>query len=199
VTTTLNVRAKPGRGRPRLFDPEDALAIGQQMFHASGYDAVGLSALTDALGITPPSFYTAFGSKAAFFERVLDRYARSELALAGILRPDRSPEEALSDLLERAAKSYSRDPERTGCLVLEAARGNGESESAALARQVAERRRAQIREFVARTHPRRASAVTDYVSMVMSGLSGSAREGTSEARLLKVARAASAGLTALLA
>jgi TetR/AcrR family transcriptional regulator, repressor for divergent bdcA len=35
--------------------------------------------------------------------------------------------------------------------------------------------------------------------MVMSGLSGSAREGTSEARLLKVARAASAGLTALLA
>jgi TetR/AcrR family transcriptional regulator, repressor for divergent bdcA len=198
VTTTLNNRPKPGRGRPRAFDPEEALETGQRMFHAAGYDAVGLSALTDALGITPPSFYSAFGSKAAFFERVLDRYARSELALAGILRPARDPVEALTDLLERAARTYSRDPERTGCLVLEAARGNGESESAVLARQVAERRRAQIREFVARTHPRRANAVTDYVSTVMSGLSGSAREGMPEARLLKVAKSAGAGLAALL-
>lgn len=199
MTTTLKTETKPGRGRPRIFDPEDALAIGQRMFHAAGYDAVGLSALTNALGITPPSFYTAFGSKAAFFERVLDRYASSELALARILLPDRAPAEALTDLLERAARSYSHDPERTGCLVLEAARGNGESESAVLAREVAERRRAQIREFVARTHPRKASAVTDYVSTVMSGLSGSAREGMSAARLLKVARTAGVGLAALLA
>jgi TetR/AcrR family transcriptional regulator, repressor for divergent bdcA len=189
---------KAARGRPRSFDPETALEIGQQMFHAAGYDAVGLSALTDALGITPPSFYTAFGSKAAFFERVLARYASSELALAPFLRPGRAPDEALAALLERAARSYSHDPERTGCLVLEAARGNGESESAVLARQVAARRRGQIRAFVAKTHPRRAGVVTDYVSTVMSGLSGSAREGMSEARLLKVAKAAGAGLTALL-
>ena len=168
------------------------------MFHAVGYDAVGLSALTSALGVTPPSFYTAFGSKAAFFERVLERYASQELALADILRKDRPPAEALTELFQRAARTYAHDPERTGCLVLEAARGHGESESAMLARSIAERRRAQIREFVARTYPRRAGVVTDFVSTVMSGLSGSAREGMSEAQLVKVARAASEGLISLL-
>jgi TetR/AcrR family transcriptional regulator, repressor for divergent bdcA len=198
VTTSLKTQTKPGRGRPRAFDPETALAIGQRMFHAAGYDAVGLSALTSALGVTPPSFYTAFGNKAAFFERVLERYASTELVLADILRKGRPPAEALAELFERAARSYAHDPERTGCLVLEAARGHAESESAVLARHVAERRRAQIREFVAKTHPRAANGVTDYVSTVMSGLSGSAREGMSQARLLKVARAAGEGLASLL-
>ncbi|BCQ52336.1 TetR/AcrR family transcriptional regulator [Burkholderia gladioli] len=181
-----------------MFDPDTALAVGQRLFHMTGYDAVGLSALTAALGITPPSFYAAFGSKAKFFEHVLERYASTELPLAGILQPHRSPTEALVDLLELAAHRYAHDPQCTGCLVLEAARGHAQSESALLARRIAERRRAEIRAFVARTHPRRADAVTDYVSTVMSGLSGMAREGMPEARLVKVARATGAGLAALL-
>ncbi|WP_223963146.1 TetR/AcrR family transcriptional regulator [Paraburkholderia sabiae] len=198
MVTNLKTEGKPGRGRPRSFDPETALAIGQRMFHAADYDAVGLSALTNALGVTPPSFYTAFGSKAAFFASVLERYASTELALTDILRDGRRPDEALTDLFVRAAKTYSHDPDRRGCLVLEAARGHGDSESTVLARRVAERRRAQVREFVARTHPREAGVVTDYVSSAMSGLSGSAREGMSQARLVKVARAAGEGLASLL-
>ncbi|RKP49627.1 TetR/AcrR family transcriptional regulator [Pararobbsia silviterrae] len=169
------------------------------MFHASGYDAVGLGALTDALGIKPPSFYAAFGSKVAFFERVLDLYARTVLPIDDVLREDRSAAEALTDLLERAARTYSRDPSRTGCLVLETARGNAADESVALARAVTEVRRARIRTFVARTHPDCARAVTDYVTTVMSGLSGRSREGLSQARLLAVARTAAVGLGALLA
>lgn len=202
MTTNLNAAsktgAKPGRGRPRAFDPDSALAIGQQLFHAAGYDAVGLSAITDALGIKPPSFYAAFGSKADFFERVLERYASTEIALGGVLRPGRAPVEALADLLEQAARNYAKDPQRRGCLVLEAARGNDESESAPMARRIAERRRAQVREFVAATHPAAADLVTDFVSTVMSGLSSGAREGMGEARLLEVSRAAVASLDALL-
>lgn len=181
---------KPARGRPRSFDPDAALAEGQRLFHAAGYDAVGLSTLTEALGIKPPSFYTAFGSKAAFFERVLERYARTELVLADVLRTDREPAEAIADLLERAARRYSRDPGRRGCLVLESARGNDDSESATLARRVAEARRAQVRRYIATTHPKQAGAVTDYVALVMSGLSAGAREGMGEVRLVAVARAA---------
>lgn len=40
MTTNLNVGSKPGRGRPRVFDPDVALAVGQRMFHAADYDAV---------------------------------------------------------------------------------------------------------------------------------------------------------------
>ena len=52
------------RGRPRKFDPEAAVATAQQLFHERGYDAVSVADVTDALGINPPSFYAAFGSKA---------------------------------------------------------------------------------------------------------------------------------------
>ncbi|WGS51351.1 TetR/AcrR family transcriptional regulator [Paraburkholderia sp. D15] len=198
MPTTLNSGARPGRGRPRAFDPDAALEVGQRLFHASGYDGVGLSALTEALGIKPPSFYMAFGSKAAFFERVLERYAQTEIPLGDVLRAGRAPAEALGELLVRAARTYARDPERPGCLVLEAARGHGDSESALLARRTAEGRRAQVKTFVAATHPKVAGVVTDLVSTVMSGLSANAREGMGEARLVKVARAAAAGIEGIL-
>lgn len=189
---------KLGRGRPRGFDPEDALVVGQRMFHAYGYDAVGLAALTEALGIKPPSFYAAFGSKAGYFSRILNRYAQSVLALDRILLPGRSPEAALAELLERAAKTYSRDPDCLGCLVLEAARGRVNTESAVLARKVAQSRRNMIKTFVAGSRPDVAQDVTDFVSSVMSGLSASAREGMSEARLVKIAHGASFSLKGLL-
>jgi TetR/AcrR family transcriptional repressor for divergent bdcA len=55
-----------------------------------------------------------------------------------------------------------------------------------------------IKTFVAGSRPDVAQEVTDFVSSVMSGLSASAREGMSQARLLNIAHAASFGLTGLL-
>lgn len=186
------------RGRPRGFDTETALDTGQRLFHARGYDAVGLAALTDALGIKPTSFYRTFGSKAGYFARILERYSQSVLALEDILRPGRPPERALADLLLRAARTYARDPQLRGCLVLEAARGGEDDESAVLARRCAQHKRSHIRVFVALSNPDAADDVTDYVASTMSGLSASAREGMSEDRLVAVARAATAALPILL-
>lgn len=195
MTTKENAKSTPRpRGRPRAFDMETALDTGQRLFHASSYEAVGLAALTDALGVKPPSFYKAFGSKSEFFEQVIERYAQAALALDEILLPGRAPVDALAELLESAARTYARDPQRRGCLVLEAARGPDGDDSAIHARRVANQRRDRIREFVARTHPERASAVTDFMASTMSGLSASAREGMDESRLLDVARTAVAGL-----
>ena len=182
------------RGRPRGFDIDTALDTGQRLFHARGYDAVGLAALTDALGIKPTSFYRTFGSKAGYFARILERYSQSVLALQYILRPGRPPERALADLLLRAARTYAHDPQLRGCLMLEAARGGDDDESAVLARQSALRKRSHIRVFVALTNPDAADDVTDYIASTMSGLSASAREGMSEQRLVAVARAATAAL-----
>ena len=107
------------RGRPRNFDAEAALDQAQALFHAHGYDAVGVAALTQALGINPPSFYAAFGSKGALFEKVLARYAASALPMDRLLAPGRDPVDALSDLLETAARIYVADPDKPGCMVLE--------------------------------------------------------------------------------
>jgi TetR/AcrR family transcriptional repressor for divergent bdcA len=186
------------RGRPREFDLEDALNAGQRMFHAQGYEAVGIAAITEAIGITPPSFYKAFGSKALYYESILHRYSKSVLALEDILLPGRSAQKALAELLECAARTYGKNPELRGCLVLEAVRGNDSQEEVLAARRVAEVRRKQILNFVARENRQAAAAVTDYAVSIMSGLSASAREGMSIPRLLNVARAASAGLVNLL-
>ena len=193
----MDANLSRGPGRPRGFDVETALDVGQRMFHALGYEGVGLAALTDAIGIKPPSFYKAFGSKAEFFGRILERYSRSTLALDDILLPGRPPAEALAALLACAAHTYAVNPQLRGCLVLEAIRG-GEQDSTVLARQTAARRRDQIHSFVAFTHPAAADAVTDYIASTMSGLSATAREGMAEARLLAVAQAAAAGVRALL-
>jgi TetR/AcrR family transcriptional repressor for divergent bdcA len=190
---------EPSRvGRPRGFDIGAALDTGQRLFHAHGYAAVGLAALTDALGVKPTSFYRTFGSKAGYFARILERYSESVLALQYILRPGRPPERALADLLLRAAGTYAHDPQLLGCLMLEAARGGENDESAVLARQSALRKRSHIRVFVALSNPDAADDVTDYIASTMSGLSASAREGMSEQRLVAVARAATAALPILL-
>lgn len=186
------------RGRPRGFDIEGGVAIGEQLFHARGYDGIGVAALTEALGIKPPSFYAAYGSKLSFFQRVLNRYAAKELPLETILRVGRPPAEALADLLAQAARTYAADPERRGCLVLEAIRGT-EAESVRLASTVAEQRRAGIRAFVASSHPSVAAQMTDFIASTMAGLSASAREGMDTARLEAVASAASHAVNVILA
>ncbi|TYC51834.1 TetR/AcrR family transcriptional regulator [Rhodobacterales bacterium] len=181
--------SKPA-GRPRRFDPEKAIAIAQQLFHEHGYDAVGVADITRALGIKPPSFYAAFGSKAELYSRVLDRYAcTGAIPLQDFLRADTPVAEGLAALLEEAARRYAADPLATGCLVLESTRSNdqGVREAAGVFHINAEE---EVRAFIAARHPEDAERLADFVSTAMSGLSARARNGQSLERLLASARLA---------
>lgn len=182
------------RGRPRRFDPEAAIATAQRLFHARGYDAVSVADVTEALGINPPSFYAAFGSKAGLYGRVLDRWSRTgALPLNEILRPDRPTAAALTALLETAARRYASDSDAPGCLVLEGTRcTDRDARAAACAfNRAAE---AAIHDYIAARHPEAASRVADFVSTVMSGLSAKARNGYGLDRLLATARLAGSAL-----
>src|SRR5690606_39630614 len=68
------------RGRPREFDVEDALAAALRVFWAKGYEGASLTDLTDAMAITRPSLYAAFGNKEALFKQALDLYETEKLA-----------------------------------------------------------------------------------------------------------------------
>ena len=68
------------RGRPRGFDREQALERVMEVFWAKGYDGAQLTELTAAIGVTPPSFYAAFGSKEAAFKEAVDLYMRTVAA-----------------------------------------------------------------------------------------------------------------------
>jgi len=183
------------RGRPRRFDPEEAVGIAQQLFHARGYDAVSVADVTAALGINPPSFYAAFGSKAGLYVRVLERYnGANAVPLATLLRDDRPVAECLAAVLEEAARYYAANPEAAGCLVLEGVRCDDQgARQAALAYNLAAE--AVIRDYVAARCPKRADQLTDFVSTTMSGLSAKARTGHRVDQLLATARLASLALT----
>ncbi|MCO6417969.1 TetR/AcrR family transcriptional regulator [Siccirubricoccus sp. KC 17139] len=186
------------RGRPRRFDPEQAIATAQRLFHARGYDAVSVADLTEALGINPPSFYAAFGSKAGLYACTLGRYTAAEgVPLAEILRPGRPVAEALAEVLEDSARRYAADPAAAGCLAIEGARCN-DPEARQAARALAAAAEDTIRRFVAATHPEAAGRLTDYVVTVMTGLSGMARQGYGQDRLLATARLAGLALAQVL-
>ena len=172
-----------GRGRPRRFDPEEAIATAQKLFHARGYDAVSVADLTQALGINPPSFYAAFGSKAGLYARILGRYNSTDgVPLGEILTPDRPVAEALAAVLDEAACRYASKADAPGCLVIEGARCN-DPDARQAARALTTAGEETIRQFVAASHPDAAERLSDYVVTVMIGLSTMARQGHSLDRL----------------
>lgn len=189
--TTNNPRP---RGRPRRFDPKQAVATAQRLFHARGYDAVSVADVTDALGINPPSFYAAFGSKAGLYARILGRYACTDaIPLPDLLRSDRAVAESLAAVLEEAAHRYAADPTAAGCLVLEGIRCN-DREAREAARAFHAAAEEMIRSYIAARHPEEADRLTDFVSTIMDGLSAKARSGHGLNRLLATARLAGLAL-----
>jgi len=169
------------------------------LFHARGYDAVGVADVTEALGINPPSFYAAFGNKAGLYSRVLERYASTgAIPLQDLLRPDRPVAECLAALLEQAARHYAADPGAAGCMVIEGIRSNDpDARQAACAYQVAAE--AVIRDFIAARFPEEAERLTDFVGTIMAGLSAQARNGHSLERLVATARLAGQAVAQTLA
>jgi AcrR family transcriptional regulator len=87
-----------------------------ELFWRKGYEGTSLSDLTQALGITRPSLYAAFGNKEALFLRVLDRYeARAGAYRVKALAAPTAREYARL-LLEGAAELHGDKTNPEGCL-----------------------------------------------------------------------------------
>ena len=183
------------RGRPRSFDVEQALGVAQAIFHARGYDEVSVGELTEAMGIAAPSFYSAFGSKAGLFGKVLKRYEDLDsLPLSRILAPGRPVVDSLGELLLEAAALYAADPSRRGCLALEGARCSDASARSA-AEDASRRTGEAVRTFL-RSSPNRED-VADLVLVALAGLSARSRRGMESDRLIAVARSIRPAIAAL--
>jgi TetR/AcrR family transcriptional repressor for divergent bdcA len=188
-----DIKKAQGRGRPRGFDPEAAVATAQILFQERGYDGVGVADIGKALGITPPSFYNAFGSKAALFDKVLDRYAGG----FGQFVPDALAGGGVAAAVERvlgdAARLYARKDGIAGCLVLDGARGSGDADARALTAQRMAQSHAMIAARIAEEFPARAEELASVVVIALKGLSAAASDGASAGELAAFARVAGEG------
>ncbi len=63
------------RGRPRAFDKDEALDRALDVFWKHGFQDASLQELTEAMGLSKPSLYAAFGDKEALYLKALERYA----------------------------------------------------------------------------------------------------------------------------
>ena len=110
------------RGRPLSFDRDAALETAMHVFWERGYEAASISDLTSAMGITPPSLYTAFGDKEQLFLEAIERYALGYgSAGARALKEEPSARSAIERWLLEAANELTQPCHPKGCMVVMAA------------------------------------------------------------------------------
>lgn len=109
-------------GRPRSFDRQQALRRAEHVFWRLGYEGTTLTDLQEAMGgITPPSFYAAFGSKEQLFKEVVEHYRNTEgMSALRALRESPTSRASIEGLLRAAADSFSQRGKPKGCLLFSA-------------------------------------------------------------------------------
>ena len=65
---------RKGRGRPRSYEPEVALAKALDLFRRDGFAATSLDDLSAVTGMNRPSLYGAFGDKRELYIKTYQRY-----------------------------------------------------------------------------------------------------------------------------
>jgi AcrR family transcriptional regulator len=105
-------------GRPREFKIDDAIEKATGLFWRNGYEGTSLSDLTKAIGITPPSFYFAFGSKEGLFKKVTERYYAEQSKIAEAAFREPTARGVATRLLRGFAAVFTDPLHAPGCLAM---------------------------------------------------------------------------------
>jgi len=111
---------KRTRGRPKAYDPDQALESATRAFWTLGFSGTSVDVLSDATDMNRPSMYAAFGDKRALYLKTLARYTESaKLGIKQALDPERPLEAGLRSMFDQALKVYfsSTDGAR-GCYLI---------------------------------------------------------------------------------
>lgn len=107
------------RGRPRSFDRDLALARVMEVFWEKGYEGAQLNDLIAVIGITPPSFYAAFGSKEAAFREAVDLYkATTGSVFLKALDAGETARDSIRAMLKASIDVAVSAPNGAGCMLI---------------------------------------------------------------------------------
>lgn len=191
------------RGRPRGFDRDAALKQAMEVFWSKGYEGAQLVDLTKAMGINPPSFYAAFGSKEDAFREAVDLYIKTvgaEPMLA--LERAKTLRNGLRTLIERSI-DVALSTKAGGCLLILGVVNHLPDSAAAAAhlkaaRQITheliERRIARAIDEGELPDSCDAGALANFFHGVLQAVSFQARDGASRAQLRRLIDPALAAL-----
>lgn len=181
-------------GRPRAFDPDEALEAAMRLFWQKGYEGTSLTDLTEAMGINRPSLYAAFGNKEELFRKAFARYSEGPAACGGAARSLPTARAAVEALLYGAVDTLAC-PEHPGCLSVVGALACGE-ESKAIQDDLCAARNAGLcawRDRFAQAQAEgelppepTAEELARYVMTVLNGMTVQARSGATREELRRV-------------
>ena len=190
-------------GRPREFDTDEALTRAMEVFWRKGYEGTSLTNLTEAMSISRPSLYAAFGNKEDLFRKALARYIRE----TGSLVVDKAIKEptarAVAEQLLLGAAELHTDPRYPGgSFLLRGILDSGEA-----AESIQTEMNASLGAFGGAIQQRLSRAkeegdlpadsdlplLLNYLITVFFGLAIQASRGASRAELREVARMAMRG------
>lgn len=183
-------------GRPLSFDREVALRRATLLFWRYGYEGTSLQALTEALGVTPPSIYTAFGDKKQLFLEAMRCYVGDPTEMENSLAAAPTARDAVHEMLVAAAIAFTGEVTPKGCL-LASATASGSQASADVRSAVSEVRRGIATRLASRIDQdvaagqlpasKNAGALSDLILAVVQGMSVLARDDVPRERLLALA------------
>jgi len=189
-----------GRGRPREFDRDQALARAMEIFWEKGFEGTSMVDLTAGIGIGAPSLYAAFGSKEELFRKAVALYVATDGAdIWGAIDKADTAYGAIEGFLMETAKKFTRADKPSGCLVVLSALHSTDGNSVLRSELVAKRLR-NTADLAARLAKgidtgelppgTDVEKVARFYVTVQQGMSIQARDGADRATLEEVARSA---------
>lgn len=182
-------------GRPREFDTDTALDLALHVFWRKGYEGASMTDLTEAMGITKPSLYAAFGNKEDLFRKALDRYVDGPGGYfrTGLEKP--TAREAVEHILYESVEAVT-DPKNPGCLAVQGALCCGDAAETIKQELTARRSKSEddlrirfTRAIAEGDLPGDADAgdLARYVSAILQGMAVQAAGGAPREQLRKLA------------
>jgi AcrR family transcriptional regulator len=193
-TSSATTTRRPGR--PLGFDRDAALRQAMLLFWRHGYEATSVNDLTNAMRITPPSLYTAFGDKKQLFYEAVQLYSSGAGTAKSFISEAPTAHDAAIGLLQGSAIAFTGKNTPAGCLLASSAISC--SPGAEDVRQALAKIRLDIEKCLrnkivadptmAGLRPKvSADALAGHIMAVIQGMSTLARDGATRKKLQAVA------------
>lgn len=183
------------RGRPPLFNQDEALEKALNVFWLHGYEGTSMAELTEALGMNKPSIYAAFGNKEELFRKALAKYLVGPVAFVVAALKEPTAQKVVETFLFGAVEFLTKPNTPPGCMVVQGALSCGKGAAQIQQELISHRqgyedalkRRFDLAiaqaDLPARTN---SIALAKYLATIHQGLSVQATSGATKAELTEV-------------
>ena len=118
--------SKRARGRPKGFVPDEALDRAVEMFWEHGYEGVDVERIAQAVNVTKPALYRAFGDKSTLLLKAVERYEMTYVAsIMAKFHAEPDINKAVAAFCEAIANNGS-SMACSGCMIAAAVMGQSE-------------------------------------------------------------------------